>query len=117
MASGSRDGIRLWDAVTGAHKATLTGHTGDVQSVAFSPDGLTVASGSRDQTVRLWDAVTGAHKATLTGHTFWLNSVAFSPDGLTVASGSDAQYGAFMGRSDRCAQSHADRAYGECLIV
>ena len=72
-----------------AHKATLTGHTDWVTSVAFSPNGLTVASGSVDETVRLWDAVTGAHKATLTGHTGWVTSVAFSPNGLTVASGSE----------------------------
>ena len=93
--------MRLWDAVTGAVKATLTGHTLSVSSVAFSPNGLTVASGSVDETVRLWDAVTGAHKATLTGHTGWVTSVAFSPDGLTLASGGETVRlwdGAFMGQ-------------------
>ena len=61
--------VRLWDAVTGEHKHTLTGHTRGVFSVSFSPDGRTLASGSRDETIRLWDAVTGEHKQTLTGHT------------------------------------------------
>ena len=79
----------LWDAVTGAHKNTLTGHTRPVNSVAFSPDGSTIASGGDDGTVLLWDAVTGAHKNTLTGHTSPVNSVAFSPDGSTIASASD----------------------------
>ena len=88
LASGSYDGtIRLWNAVTGAHKATLEGHRSSVWSVAFSPDGLTLASGSSDGTIRLWDAVAGAHKATLGGSP--VRSVAFSPDGLTLASGSD----------------------------
>ena len=81
--------MRLWDGVTGEHKQTLTGHTGGVSSVSFSPDGRTLASGSLDHTIRLWDGVTGEHKQTLTGHTGGVNGVAFSPDGLTLASGSD----------------------------
>ena len=55
----------------------------------FSPDGRTVASGSRDKTVRLLDAVTGEHLHTLTGHTGWVEGLAFSPDGSVLASGSD----------------------------
>ena len=86
-ASGSFREIRLWDTVTGTHIRTLTGHTDWVNSVAFSPDGNTIASGSGDKTVRLWDAATGENTRTLTDHTDWVNSVAFSPDGNTIASG------------------------------
>ncbi|MEH2254426.1 nSTAND1 domain-containing NTPase, partial [Nostoc sp.] len=56
----------------------LEGHSDGVYSVAFSPDGKTIASVSRDNTVKLWDAATGKSISTLKGHSNGVNSVAFS---------------------------------------
>jgi WD40 repeat protein len=70
---------------------SLKGHTDWVLSVAFSPDGHTLASGSFDQTIRLWDRHTGMCLKILQGHTNWIHSVAFSPDGQLLASASSDQ--------------------------
>src|SRR5258708_5245867 len=65
----------------------LKGHTDKITSVAFSPDGKRLASGSRDDTVKVWDAQTGQELLTLRGDMKWVLSVAFSPDSKRLASG------------------------------
>ncbi|MCH7761137.1 protein kinase [candidate division TA06 bacterium] len=65
------------------------GHSDVVRSVAFSPDGSLLASGSDDKTIRIWRVEDGTLLQTLKGHTMWIRSVAFSPDGSLLASGSD----------------------------
>jgi WD40 repeat protein len=68
---------------------TFEGHSYQVNSLAFSPSGELLVSGSRDQKVRIWRLEDGALLYTLEGHTDTVNSVSFSPDGSTIASGSE----------------------------
>jgi WD40 repeat protein len=83
--------IRLWDLTTGLDQLRLRGHENAVTSLAFSPDGDLLASGSADRTVRLWDPATGQERGVLRGHGMPVQTVSFSPDGRTLASaGTDA---------------------------
>jgi len=69
--------------------SSLAGHTGAINSVAFDPQGESLASGSRDCTVKLWEARSGKLLRTLEGHQSAVWSVAFDRQGETLASGSD----------------------------
>ena len=75
-------------AATGQLQRELKGHGNGVNSVAFSPNGERLASGSKDNTVHIWDAATGQLQRELKGHNHYVTSVAFSPNGARVASGS-----------------------------
>ena len=68
---------------------TLSGHSNVIQSVAISPDGKTLASGSSDKTIKVWHLDTGELLHTLTGHSKCVHSVAISPDRQMLASCGD----------------------------
>ena len=66
----------------------LYGHTGEVRSVCYSPDGLNIISGSEDQTIYMWDAHEGNQLMKLEGgHKDAINCVNYSPSGKSIVSG------------------------------
>jgi sugar lactone lactonase YvrE len=83
LATGS-DAVQLWDTGTGVETATLVDDDW-ITSVAFSPDGATVAASDAVGRARLWDTGSGEETALLDGPGGYMTSVAFSPDGATLA--------------------------------
>lgn len=88
--------IVLWDVKTGKIRNTITGHTDDVSSITFNPDGSTLASGGDDKTIRLWDLATGEQKMLLSdpqwhqirsGSLGFITQLSFSQDGRILACG------------------------------
>jgi RNA polymerase sigma factor (sigma-70 family) len=93
--------VRLWDARGGAELRTLEGHRGEIEQLAFAPDGRLLASAARDRTVRLWDPATGREVRRLEGKLVLAPDIelpgvpvrsqrgvvgmAFAPDGKTLA--------------------------------
>lgn len=100
VVSGNRYGTaELWDAISWKRVRTLHGHTSRVNSVAFSPDGRWVLTGSNDDTAKLWDTRTGHERCSIR-HDRDVTSVAFSPDGSKVLTGSGDRVGRIWDFSD-----------------
>ena len=89
-------------------------HTGSVQSVAWSPNGTRIASGSKDKTVQVWDATNGDNSFAYHGHPFAVLTVAWSPDGRRIASagydGAVEVWDAFTGRNVFTYRGHTGNA-------
>ena len=92
IADGGRDNynIRMRYSADGGWRGEVSGHTGNVFSLAFKPNSYLLASGGKDDTIRIWDVGNNNRRRvrTLRGHTKDVYSVAWSPDGRTLASAS-----------------------------
>ena len=82
------DHLEYWKAGLRELK-TFRGHSHGVWTVAYAPDGQTLASGGVDRYVRLWDIETGRLLRSLRGHTADIRALVFTPDGRALASGSE----------------------------
>ena len=80
--------VRIWDAATGEQRATLTGHRGQVWTVAIAPDGTWLATGSQDKTARIWN-IDSLQSDSGFAERISMDSVAFAPDGTWLAAGGD----------------------------
>jgi WD40 repeat protein len=92
LASGGENNtVKIWDVPTRRELLTLSGHSGDVYSVTFSPDdeGRWIASAGEDSTVKFWDSRTGTLLRTFRGHTGIVTSIAFTADGRLVSGSPD----------------------------
>lgn len=87
LFSGIYDAVKVWNLKTGNHIRTIEKHSGSVTSVAISPDGRTLVSGSRDRTIKVYSSSSSIY--TLSGHGDAVNSLVISLDGQTLVSGSD----------------------------
>lgn len=90
------------------------GHNQSIFTVAISPNGKWIATGSEDYTIKLWDIASATLLRTFTGHRQSVSAVVFSPDGRTLASSSDDHtvrlWDILSGRLKRILQGHSDGA-------
>jgi WD40 repeat protein/serine/threonine protein kinase len=128
IACGVRGNVKVWDIRTRMEMNTFRkvgadpravmfqAHNDDVTSVAFSPDGARIASGSVDRTITLWNVSTGTPLDSFRGHEGPVRAVVFSPDGARIFSASNDKtvkvWDAYRGPAPRPLQNHGDSIGG-----
>ncbi|MCG9126215.1 WD40 repeat domain-containing protein [Candidatus Poribacteria bacterium] len=130
IATGSHDGVRLWDVTSGEFIQSYEGHTDSIHGVAFSPDGTKIAGGSWDGRTHSWSIDSRIHSelerkndsqpssADNSGYIYrtdYVTSVVFSPDGKTIASSINENeirlWNALSGKLIRKFEGHSDIIY------
>lgn len=86
LASWSGFGVRLWDVATGENLVSFRGHTEELVSLDFSPDGTRLVTGAEDNSIKLWDIASNRELVSLCGHSLNVARVVFSRDGTRIAS-------------------------------
>lgn len=90
IASSYYRTIYVWDTSRRNIAQTLWEHNDLIQSIAYSPDGRYIASGSSDMTICIWNALEGRMEVgPIKGHAGWVNTIIYSPDGAHIAFGSN----------------------------
>jgi WD40 repeat protein len=112
IATACEQQIRIWDLHTGACLQTIFAHHLPVMSLAYSPDGSYLASGSMDKTAKIWDTNNWECLQTLTGHRNSILDLTFSP--TPVITGTLTDYQLIVGSSDRLIKRW-NIITGECL--
>lgn len=107
VASGTQS-VQIWNLAGDSEKLECAAHGGGVPATQFSPDGLTLATGSKDRKVRIWKAATGELLKTLEGFASPVQTLAFSPDGRMLATATI---------EDGCLQFRDTQSWGEPVTL
>jgi uncharacterized protein with WD repeat len=117
-ADGQKTTIYLWSIDNKELIRTFVGHDLRVNTLAFSPDGQTLASGSNDKTVRLWDVNSGRQLHILEGHSSNIGTVAFTPDGGSLISSGGGGIKVWNVQTGEMQQSLTEQSeYTRCFAI
>ncbi len=110
---GRGDVVRFWNLSGGQLKGTIVG-SGDLRSLAFSPDGTRIVTGAKDGQAAVWDLKTGERLLDLEGHGGWVEAVNFSDDGARIVTGDNT--GALIVWNAKSGKTVVQKEFGAGIV-